>query len=120
MSRATRIRIAAVVVFTGIVLGAFGAHALEDLLTERGKEHIWETATLYHLIHGVALFVVAMAAARPLGYFWFLLGVFLFCGSLYTLALVDVANLGIVTPFGGVAFLLGWARWIFGRHTVPT
>ena len=117
MSRITRVRIAAVVVFAGIALGAFGAHALEEVLAERGREDIWETATLYHLVHGLALFVVAMAGARPLGYWWFLLGILLFCGSLYTLALVDVPKLGIATPIGGVAFLLGWARWIFSRHT---
>lgn len=120
MSRTTRIRIAAAVLFIGIALGAFGAHALEELLTERGREDIWETATLYHLIHGIALFVVAMVADRPLGYWCFLVGVFLFCGSLYTLAVIDVPKLGIVTPLGGVAFLLGWARWIFGRHTATT
>ena len=120
MSRVTRIRIAAIVVFLGIVLGAFGAHALEELLAENGREAIWETATLYHLIHGIALFVVAMAAARPLGYWCFLIGIVLFSGSLYALALSDIPKLGIITPFGGVAFLIGWARWIFARHTSVT
>lgn len=104
-------------IFIGIALGAFGAHALEQQLAERGREDIWETATLYHLVHGVALFVVAMAGARPLGYWWFLAGIILFSGSLYTLALFDIPKIGIITPIGGVSFLLGWARWIFARHS---
>ena len=117
MTRITRTRIAAAVVFAGIALGAFGAHALEDRLAETGREDVWHTATLYHLIHGLALFVIAIAAPRPLGFVWFLTGILLFSGSLYTLALTDISKLGMITPFGGVAFPAGWARWIFSRHT---
>jgi len=117
MTRITRIRIAAAVLFLGIALGAFGAHAFEERLAETGRQDVWETATFYHLIHGLALFVIAIAAVRPLGYIWLLAGIFLFSGSLYALALSDISKLGMITPLGGVAFLVGWARWIFSRHT---
>lgn len=113
MSAPAKIRLAAFVVFLGIALGAFGAHGLADRLEETGRLDNWETATLYHLIHGIALFVVALRSSRALGYFWFLAGVVLFSGSLYALALSDIGKLGAITPLGGVSFLVGWARWIF-------
>lgn len=102
-------------VFLGIALGAFGAHGLADRLEATGRLDNWETATLYHLIHGLALFVVALLPGRPLGYFWFLAGILLFSGSLYALALTDIGKLGAITPLGGVSFLMGWGRWLFHR-----
>lgn len=115
MSRPIALRIAATVVFLGIALGAFGAHGLADRLEETGRVDNWETATLYHLIHGLALFVIALHGGRRLGFSWFLAGIVLFSGSLYALALTDVTKLGAITPLGGVAFLVGWARWIFAK-----
>ncbi len=103
-------------VFLGIALGAFGAHGLAGRLEATGRLDNWETATLYHLIHGLALFVVALIPGRPLGYYWFLAGILLFSGSLYALALTDVGKLGAITPLGGVSFLIGWGRWIFHRN----
>lgn len=115
MSSSTRLRIAAAVVFLGIALGAFGAHGLAAQLERTGRLANWETATLYHLIHGVALFVIALHSPRPRGFGWFLAGIGLFSGSLYVLALTGFTQLGMVTPLGGVAFLIGWARWIFHK-----
>lgn len=114
MTKPTRIRIAATVIFLGIALGAFGAHGLADRLETTGRLANWETATLYHLIHGLAMFVVAQCVA-PRGFFWFLAGIFLFSGSLYALALTDISKLGAITPLGGISFLIGWARWIFAK-----
>lgn len=113
MSGTLRLRLAALVVFLGIALGAFGAHGLEDRLAETGRADNWETATLYHLVHGVALFALALSGRAPLGYAWFLAGVVLFSGSLYVLALTGLTWLGAITPFGGLSFLVGWGRWIF-------
>lgn len=117
MSSSARIRVAAFVLFLGVVLGAFGAHGLGDQLRANGRVETWATATLYHLIHGLALFLVALLPGRALGYYWFLAGIFLFSGSLYALALTDISKLGAITPLGGLAFLAGWARWIFHRST---
>lgn len=118
MPASFRLRLAAVVVFLGIALGAFGAHGLADRLAETGRLANWETATLYHLLHGLAMFTVALHSGKTgkaRGYWCFLAGVVLFSGSLYALALSGMAKLGAVTPFGGVAFLIGWAHWVFHR-----
>lgn len=92
--------------FTGVALGAFGAHALKKTLTEHGTITIWQTAVLYHLIHAVAL--AAIPAWSWVGRCW-IAGVVLFSGSLYWLALGGPKFLGPVTPLGGLALLLGWA-----------
>lgn len=115
MTATTRIRVAATVVFLGIALGAFGAHGLADRLAETGRADNWETATFYHLLHGLALFAITLHGSRPLGFYWFLAGIVLFSGSLYVLALTDISKLGAITPFGGVSFLVGWGRWIFHK-----
>lgn len=100
----------------GIGLGAFGAHGLEAILVENGRTDNWETATQYHLIHAIALFVLAVAAeklrSRWAFRFW-IIGILVFCGSLYTLALTNITILGAITPLGGVAFIAGWLSLIF-------
>ncbi|MDF1657371.1 MAG: DUF423 domain-containing protein [Verrucomicrobiales bacterium] len=115
MNQSQRIRVAASVIFLGIALGAFGAHGLGDRLEATGRIDNWETATLYHLIHGLAMFVIARFSA-PIGFYCFLAGIILFSGSLYALALTDITKLGAITPLGGISFLLGWARWIFAKQ----
>ncbi|MEM7602983.1 MAG: DUF423 domain-containing protein [Verrucomicrobiota bacterium] len=109
-----RLRVATSVIFLAIALGAFGAHGLAERLEETGRLANWETATLYHLFHGLAMFVIALKG-KTRGFYWFLAGIILFSGSLYALALTDIAKLGAITPLGGVSFLVGWARWIFAR-----
>ncbi|MBB2496885.1 DUF423 domain-containing protein [Aquipseudomonas ullengensis] len=100
--------------FTGVALGAFAAHGLKARLS---AEHlaVFQTGVHYQLIHALALFGVALllhylpgrllTAAGSL----FALGILLFSGSLYALVLSGVGKLGIITPFGGLAFLAGWA-----------
>jgi len=92
--------------FTGVALGAFGAHALKEALAANGTTATWQTAVLYHLIHAVAL--AALPGWRWVGRCW-TAGIVLFSGSLYWLALGGPKILGPVTPLGGAAFLLGWA-----------
>ena len=92
--------------FTGVALGAFGAHALKETLAANGTTTTWQTAVLYHLIHAVAL--VALPGWPWVGRCW-IAGVLLFSGSLYWLALGGPKFLGPVTPLGGLALLLGWA-----------
>lgn len=119
MTPTAKIRIAAVVLFLGIALGAFGAHGLAGRLEETGRLDNWETATFYHLIHGLAMFAITLSGKRTIGYYWFLAGIILFSGSLYALALTDIAKLGAITPFGGTAMLIGWGMWIFHRSLEP-
>ncbi len=105
-------RISAILGFLGVALGAMGAHALEDTLTAHERLDTWETAALYHLIHALILAFIAGRAPFLKGAWWaFFIGILLFSGSLYILSLTNVTMLGAVTPFGGVAFLTGWA-WL--------
>ena len=105
-------RLAAILGFVGVALGAFGAHGLRARVGPELVE-VWKTGVLYHLVHALAMLVVAAAGPR-VG--WpravtglFLAGILLFSGSLYTLTLTQLRWLGAVTPLGGVAFLAGWA-----------
>jgi uncharacterized membrane protein YgdD (TMEM256/DUF423 family) len=107
-------RYGALVMFVGVVLGAFGAHALRDSLSEEDRQ-LWQTAVLYHLIHGLALIITGwLADMKPRDPVidragWaFMLGIALFCGSLYLLSLTGIKKLGMVTPIGGLALLFGW------------
>ena len=107
-------RIAAVLCFLAVALGAFGAHSLRSTLEARGMVDVWNKAVLYHFIHAVALLVLALYAPINRGACWLLFaGIVLFSGSLYLLALIPQARdwLGLVTPVGGLCFLAGWA-WL--------
>lgn len=103
------IMIAAMLGFFGVGLGAFGAHALESTLETNGREDTFHTATQYHLIHAVALFVDIYPDKRMVwaGYL-FTVGVIFFSGSLYLLAIFDWGFMGAIAPIGGTAFLSGW------------
>ncbi|WP_122460831.1 DUF423 domain-containing protein [Pseudomonas viridiflava] len=100
--------------FTGVALGAFAAHGLKGCLTAEYLT-IFQTGVLYQLVHALALLGVAVLAAQLPGRLvtWagisFAIGILLFSGSLYALTLTGISKLGIITPFGGLAFLFGWA-----------
>ena len=103
---------------TGVALGAFGAHGLKARLSAAGMTDAWNTAVQYHLLHAVALLALTAlctskgpATSRKLtvGALAWVIGVCLFSGSLYAMALGGPRWLGPVTPLGGVAFLVGWA-----------
>ncbi|WP_122455712.1 DUF423 domain-containing protein [Pseudomonas viridiflava] len=100
--------------FTGVALGAFAAHGLKGHLTAEYLT-IFQTGVLYQLVHALALLGVAVLAAQLPGRLvtWagvsFAIGILLFSGSLYALTLSGISKLGIITPFGGLAFLFGWA-----------
>ena len=102
--------------FLGVAAGAFGAHALRDALPPE-RLAIWETGARYHLYHALALLAVAILVllkgeANAAVFQWagwaFTVGIVVFAGSLYLLALTDVRWLGAITPLGGLAFLTGW------------
>lgn len=101
---------AAVIGAAGVALGALGAHGLAPRLGSAGLA-TWQTAVLYHLLHSVAILALALTPPRSglLAAGWaFALGVLLFSGSLYVLALGGPGWLGPLTPLGGVAFIAGW------------
>ncbi|MBI3830567.1 MAG: DUF423 domain-containing protein [Planctomycetes bacterium] len=110
-----------------VALGAFGAHGLPDyfktLYASELKDHPdivermlhnWETAARYEMYHALALIAVAWVCSRWPGKLanaagWcFAGGTLLFSGSLYILCLTGMRWLGMITPFGGVALMVGW------------
>jgi uncharacterized membrane protein YgdD (TMEM256/DUF423 family) len=102
-------RAAAILGGLAVALGAFGAHGLKGVLEQNHTAAIWEKAVFYHFIHAVMLFILAgRAPFRQVPWFSFLLGIVLFSGSLYCLALTNLHWLGAITPLGGISFIVGW------------
>jgi uncharacterized membrane protein YgdD (TMEM256/DUF423 family) len=99
----------------GVMLGAFGAHALRGRLS---ADHytVYQTAVQYHFWHALALLGVGLlmsqwpqAAMLRWSAFAMTLGLVLFCGSLYALALTGIRTFGMVTPLGGATWIVAWA-----------
>lgn len=100
--------------FFGVLAGTFGAHGLKDRLAA-DLLNTFEIGVRYHLVHAVALLAVAVIAGTlpnsrlPRVAGWFMTaGIVIFSGSLYVLAISGEKWLGMITPFGGGAFLIGW------------
>jgi uncharacterized membrane protein YgdD (TMEM256/DUF423 family) len=96
---------------SAVALGAFGAHALRGVVDDHGLD-IWHTGVEYHFWHALALFVAVIGLspgrARSVAIVLFTMGIVLFSGSLYALALGAPRLVGLVTPVGGVAFIGAW------------
>lgn len=104
----------------GVLLGAFGAHALRSRISGEMLE-IYRTGVLYQMFHAVALIAVAgicdrLRRPRLVGVL-FGGGVIVFSGSLYALAITGVRLWGAVTPLGGLALIAGWTWILFGLVT---
>ncbi|SFE08320.1 Uncharacterized membrane protein YgdD, TMEM256/DUF423 family [Lentibacillus persicus] len=99
--------------FLAVALGAFGAHGLEAKLSEKALG-TWVKAVNYQMFHTMALLVTGllMAKIQSGGMAWagwmFLIGIVLFSGSLYLYSTSGIKTFAMITPFGGVAFLVGW------------
>lgn len=98
----------------GVGMGAFGAHAFEDLLKANGRQSTYETAVQYQFIHALAILFVSSAIRRWPGSLTraagvlFVIGTVLFSGSLYILALLNFTVMGAIAPIGGIILILGW------------
>ncbi len=115
-------RISVIFALSGVALGAMGAHALHDQLVANGSEATWKTAALYQLVHALALFSLCNSSqwltSRPAHFakvFW-TIGIVLFSGSLYGLALSKWPLLGPITPIGGVLLMIGWICLLFANQ----
>jgi uncharacterized membrane protein YgdD (TMEM256/DUF423 family) len=105
----------AILLALAVILGAFGAHGLQNRLDDYSRG-VYEKAVFYHFLHAMGILIVAVlgrtgafpeAGVDSVG--WFLLaGIVLFSGSLYLLAVTGTRSLGMITPFGGIAFIIGW------------
>ncbi len=101
--------------FLAVALGAFAAHGLKQHLSEY-ELRIWQTAVDYQMAHALGLILIGLLAktldinlAKP---GWIMLtGIILFSGSLYILSLSGIKSLGMITPFGGMCFLIAWV-WL--------
>lgn len=103
--------------FSGVLavaLGAFGAHALKPLLVENGRLDTYELAVRYHFYHTLSLLAIGLLMDRynPKTLAWsalvMVIGMFLFSGSLYVLALVNTTSVALITPLGGLFLIGGW------------
>lgn len=101
--------ISAVSGFSAVAIGAFGAHGLKEKLTAEMLE-VYKTGVLYHLIHSVVLLSLALTdkIRTQLTSAFFLLGIILFSFSLYIYSTIGIKFFAMITPFGGVSFLVGW------------
>lgn len=120
------IQAGAILGLIGVALGAFGAHALKNMLDETGRTATFETAVKYQFYHALALVLVGIllhlfgsnpTIAKLLGWSGnsMLIGTLIFSGSLYVLCFTGITWLGAITPIGGVAMIAGWALlfWAF-------
>ncbi|TCP66273.1 DUF423 domain-containing protein [Baia soyae] len=97
-----------------IALGAFGAHGLKDKVAEKMIAN-WNTGAHYHMIHALGMLVVGILLSKvqssgmlTASGWLMLVGVVLFSGSLYVMAVTGVTKLGAITPIGGLAFIVAW------------
>jgi uncharacterized membrane protein YgdD (TMEM256/DUF423 family) len=95
--------------FLSVALGAFGAHSLKNFLTPEMLD-IYKTGVLCHLIHSVIITAIGLSdkPAYSKASLFFTIGIFLFSGSLYLYSVTGTAFFAVITPFGGVSFLIGW------------
>jgi uncharacterized membrane protein YgdD (TMEM256/DUF423 family) len=99
--------------FLGVALGAFGAHGLKAVLSP-DMLSVFETGVRYQMYHAFAILITAVLIEQfeirqtVFAGWSFVAGIVLFSGSLYIVALTGIVSAGIITPFGGLAFLVGW------------
>ncbi len=101
-----------------VMLGAFGAHGLKAKLTTEMLA-VYQTGVHYHLFHALGLLAIGIVATQVADSVWLkwsgwlmLAGIILFSGSLYVLSVSGMRWLGMVTPFGGVAFIAAWIMFV--------
>lgn len=114
------IAIGAFSAFLAVLTGAFGAHGLEKFLNESAMA-VWHTSVTYHMSHSIALILLGLFEAQnkvklKVARYGFMIGILLFSGSLYVLVLSGVRALGMITPFGGVAMMVGWFAFAWGSY----
>lgn len=115
----------ATVCLLAVLFGAFGAHALADIIAENNRQDVFALANRYQFYHGFGLLFVGILAGQIelsksvvlIAVVTMLLGILFFSGSLYVLALTNVSWLGAITPVGGFLLLVAWSVLIKGVLT---
>lgn len=113
--------ISAVSGFTGVAIGAFGAHGLKESLTAEMLV-VYKTGVLYQLVHSVVLLILSLTTVikSKLPSMFFLLGIILFSFSLYIYSTTGIRTFAMITPGGGVCFLIGWILIIYSTLKLKT
>ena len=97
-----------------VVLGAFGAHGLKDKLSDYSIS-VFNKGVMYQFFHGIGIILAVIldynlkSLSFDTSIWLFVFGIILFSGSLYILAITEVKWFGMITPIGGIMFILGWA-----------
>ncbi len=99
--------------FLAVSIGAFGSHGLREQVSADLMK-TFETGVLYHLVHSVVIVAIAVNSKRNFTFplVFFSIGIFLFSFSLYTYVITGIKSLAMITPFGGVSFIIGWLSLI--------
>ena len=103
-----------------VMIGAFGAHALRNILESSGRTETFETAVKYQFYHALALMLLGVLMFNIKHPFFtyagysFTVGILIFSGSLYILCLTGITKFGMITPIGGVLFIAGWILLLYG------
>jgi uncharacterized membrane protein YgdD (TMEM256/DUF423 family) len=103
-----------------VMIGAFGAHALRNILESSGRTETFETAVKYQFYHALALLLLGILMFNIKHPFFtyagysFTAGILIFSGSLYILCLTGITKLGMITPIGGVLLIAGWVLLLYG------
>ena len=118
----TFIKLGALMMALSVAFGAFGAHALKNVLDEHMTK-VYQTAIQYQFYHSLGMFAVAFVAyinddkkVRIAGYIM-LASTAIFCGSLYAMTITELKWLGAITPIGGVGFIISWLMLILGLNS---
>ncbi len=104
---------ASVVLALAVIIGAFGAHGLKSHLSNEMMQ-VYKTGVEYHFYHALGLLIIGvLSVSMPSGLlnwsaFFLTLGIILFSGSLYVMAISGIKWLGAITPLGGLSFIAGW------------
>ena len=113
------IRISAISVLLCIFIGIYISHGMAQQFTVPDLHRYW-TAVLYHVLHSIAILILGFSSDslilsihRNIISLCFLLGILLFCGTLYSLIIFELSSVAFLTPMGGFAFILGWITLFF-------
>jgi uncharacterized membrane protein YgdD (TMEM256/DUF423 family) len=122
MKKETSLLCGAIMGGLAVAIGAFGAHALKPFLLASQRVDTFELAVRYQFYHALALLTTGLAMGQidskylRYGGLFFLMGIFLFSGSLYMLCFSGLTAMGAITPFGGISFIAGWVFLCLGVY----
>ena len=116
------IKIGIIFSLLSVLIGAFGAHGLKEILTKLNTLETFQTAVRYQMFHSIALllsgilFQIGMLESK-LPMLLFVFGIIIFSGSLYILSITGIKWLGAITPIGGLLFIAGWITLFISIHS---